>query len=682
MADIALDLIDILNRQNGIIDRLSKSDENENSSVKRNIIKSPNSTFDSGNKGPSDSFIKKFSGILAKEILSTFSKSSVFNLKKEDKSTSILKKEIITEKILKDDNKSNDLLSKSNLTKLVESIAPSKITNLEKEEKPETKYKNLIDLFLKKYFIEYKKTIPDTKELGGVGKKEEKDSKSIGDLLEGFLGKQTKEGGEEKSSLIGKLFDFLLIRSGIKGFASILKSKVVSTLGKYIITPLSNLKTTISSKIGNALKPVSNVISSGAKAVKNTASSAMTSVKTSAGNLFSKISSKAGALVSSGKELGKSVISKGGQVVSGAKGLLDDAISKFGKMGVEPAKKLFGSLIEKSIASSGGIFKFLKGFSSVPLLGSVITSAFTAKNISDLKQQYQDNKISKDKLQEQAGESTIKGAGNILGGITGAALGAALSTGLAASTFGLGAGAAPWIVGGLSIGGDVVGGALADLISKYVLPEKYKKSIGAFVTDTNPPQKELQDFIIKNNRVYPISNKDEVLGMKIGGAVNQYLKSQQPNKIIIREQIKLPLSMAPESLRKPGADGKVPNRIVVREKVRVPLSMAPRILSTPKIQPNIPTRIPNITPPPKTILQTSTSISKGILSQANTLSNMYLRAIADNTAMMVQLFQNNRYSSSNSSISPKSINTKSTASNNKIPIFDNRNGYTNSVYAL
>jgi small nuclear ribonucleoprotein (snRNP)-like protein len=45
----------------------------------------------------------------------------------------------------------------------------------------------------------------------------------------------------------------------------------------------------------------------------------------------------------------------------------------------------------------------------------------------------------------------------------------------------------------------------------------------------NKQPKELQDFIIKGNDVYSFNNKDEILGMKDGGAVKQLLSSNSQN---------------------------------------------------------------------------------------------------------------------------------------------------------
>ena len=45
----------------------------------------------------------------------------------------------------------------------------------------------------------------------------------------------------------------------------------------------------------------------------------------------------------------------------------------------------------------------------------------------------------------------------------------------------------------------------------------------------NNQPKELQDFIIKGNDVYSFNNKDEILGMKDGGAVKQLLSSNSQN---------------------------------------------------------------------------------------------------------------------------------------------------------
>jgi hypothetical protein len=45
------------------------------------------------------------------------------------------------------------------------------------------------------------------------------------------------------------------------------------------------------------------------------------------------------------------------------------------------------------------------------------------------------------------------------------------------------------------------------------------RGVGSYVLG-----EEMQDFLIKNNNVYPFSSKDEILGMKTGGAVDGLLR--------------------------------------------------------------------------------------------------------------------------------------------------------------
>ena len=44
----------------------------------------------------------------------------------------------------------------------------------------------------------------------------------------------------------------------------------------------------------------------------------------------------------------------------------------------------------------------------------------------------------------------------------------------------------------------------------------------------------MQDFIIKDGKVHKFSNKDELMGLKSGGAINEFLQSRPKNDSYIR----------------------------------------------------------------------------------------------------------------------------------------------------
>jgi hypothetical protein len=169
-----------------------------------------------------------------------------------------------------------------------------------------------------------------------------------------------------------------------------------------------------------------------------------------------------------------------------------------------------------------------------------------------------------------------------------------------------------------TLGGALAGEYLGGLISDYIIPEKYTKSIGAFFTNTEPPTEEMQDWIIKDGKIYKFSNKDEVMGIKSGGAINQFLAS------------------------KPDTGG-------VGMKV---------------------TRSTN----QDSTLSTLTSI--------NSIANDYLRVIMNNTTLMLKNNSNNQYANTTQSNNKVSPMKSSQTPPQMVPISNNRSGYTNSHYSL
>ena len=167
--------------------------------------------------------------------------------------------------------------------------------------------------------------------------------------------------------------------------------------------------------------------------------------------------------------------------------------------------------------------KYLKGAARLPILGPIITAGIKAFEVSGLIAEHKAGNISLEDMQQQAGRATIGGIGNIVGNIAGDVLGVAVTGLLAAGSFGTGAIAGPVIIGLTSVAGDLLGGFIANIITDYILSPKYTKAIGAFVTNTTPPKEELQDYIMQNGTITPFSTKDQVLGMKTGGAIDNLL---------------------------------------------------------------------------------------------------------------------------------------------------------------
>ena len=189
------------------------------------------------------------------------------------------------------------------------------------------------------------------------------------------------------------------------------------------------------------------------------------------------------------------------------------------------------------ITNVGGVLKPLaKG---LPLVGPVLELFFGRGDILKLKQQRVDGEIkSDDELYQQAGERVVRGLGGLLGGAGGAALIGGLGTFLG--------GPVGAVIGAIAggVGGDLAGRALADLLSKYIIPTEALKDVGKIVV-TAPlvDDEEMQDFIIKDGQVRKFSNKDEVLGMKDGGAISDLLSTITSNNnrqyTIVERQIKI-----------------------------------------------------------------------------------------------------------------------------------------------
>lgn len=172
-------------------------------------------------------------------------------------------------------------------------------------------------------------------------------------------------------------------------------------------------------------------------------------------------------------------------------------------------------IIKGAAAVVGGPRGVLKGMGKVlrgvPLVGPVIELFFGKGDIEKLKEQRANNQITTDEeLYRLAGQRVIKGIGGLLGGASGA---------LALSWIpGIGT-----LAGGLI--GDILGRIGAETVANYLLPKETAMDIGRLVVKSPIKDEELQDFLVKGDRVYKFNNKDEVLGMKEGGAVNSLISS-------------------------------------------------------------------------------------------------------------------------------------------------------------
>jgi hypothetical protein len=221
-----------------------------------------------------------------------------------------------------------------------------------------------------------------------------------------------------------------------------------------------------------------------------------------------------------------------GKAVGGAAMSAGKAV---GGAAINASKRVVSTAAKGIIKGSGGMFKLMgrltaKGAAKIPIIGPAIEAAFTAKDIKKLKAQG----LTDSELQQQAGKRVITGVSGMVGAAGGAALAGTLGSIVPGAGTALGA-----IVG--AIGGDLAGRFLGGLITDYIIPKKYTKTIGAFVTGTTPPKDEMQDFIIKNGKIHKFNKNDEVMGLKTGGAINEFLRGNGNNeymRVIIKANIK------------------------------------------------------------------------------------------------------------------------------------------------
>ena len=358
----------------------------------------------------------------------------------------------------------------------------------------------------------------------------------------------------------------------------------------------------IANKSSKLVSSAAGGISKAAGSVGRVASSALGGISKAAGGISKAVSGAGGV-----RKLITNAVGSVSKAASSAAGVVKTKA-------IDSAKSLVKTNIKNILPSPKAIPKLFGGtLSKAPIIGPAITAAFAAYDIKGMKDKYNKGEITKDELQKDAGKRIITAITGAIGSAGGALLGGALGTLIPIPLVGTAIGS---IVG--TLGGALAGEYLGGLISDYIIPEKYTKSIGAFFTNTEPPTEEMQDWILKGGKFYKFNNKDEVMGIKSGGAINQFLAS------------------------KPDTGG-------VRVKV---------------------TRSTN----------EDSTLSK--LTSINSIANDYLRVIMNNTTLMLKNNSNNQYVNtpqSNNKVSPmKSSQTPS----QMVPISNNRSGYTNSHYSL
>ncbi len=529
--DVITDLLEILQRQSKVLESMSSA----NKTVDKNIVKSPNSSFNTNTvsshlnsnekkrtKEASNIFIKQFFDEQARREKDTALKTSVVksysNPSNTDKVASSLGKKV------KDVKKSTmgfgDIAKVLGLAALGALAAFSKIGPIIRV------FLSKLDPLLKKLLGKIGPMLTKIlSKVGGLIKKVlskaggllKKALSRIGGLLKGIF---TKAGKAIKSTL-GRVF-----RSIGKSLSGLWGRITSSNAFKVMEDGFEAAKAAIGDLFASLKEKIVGVIAKVTSGIKSVVPSGVKNVVGASKGIIGKALSGGASLISKGASaVGKGAAYVGKGVVKGAtavgKGVVSSGKGAVG-LTVEAAKDVVKASASGIIKGSGGMFKLMgrltaKGASKVPIIGPAIETILAAYDIKGMKEKLAKGEITEAQLQQDAGKRVISGVTGLIGSAGGAALGGTLGSIVPVAGNAIGA-----IVG--AVGGDVAGRFLGGLISDYVIPPKYTKTIGAFVTGTTPPKEEMQDFILKDGQLHKFSKKDEVMGLKKGGAINEFLR--------------------------------------------------------------------------------------------------------------------------------------------------------------
>jgi hypothetical protein len=296
--------------------------------------------------------------------------------------------------------------------------------------------------------------------------------------------------GSKISNWAGKLADKIKNSEFFKGFMS----KVQAA------------KDGLKSIWDDAINAVKGYIDDIAKYITSIKNAALTALEKIPGyNLAKKgvdIIGKGAAVVGGAVSKGAAVVGRGAAAIGGV------AAEELGNI-IKTGKQKIGSYVGGLFKSSAGkLGSFFKG---IPIISGIIEGLFASYDIRNLKKDYELGKLSLDELRLKAGKRVAQGIGGVGGSVLGAAAGSVIG------------GPIGTLIGG--IGGDILGRYLGDLLIEKVVSPNITKKLGAFVTDTG----EMQDFLVKNGNVYKFNSRDEVLGMKTGGAIDNLMTNLTQN---------------------------------------------------------------------------------------------------------------------------------------------------------
>ena len=292
----------------------------------------------------------------------------------------------------------------------------------------------------------------------------------------------------------------------------------------------------------------SKVMSSAQNALPSSANRVIDFIKSGAASVTSVAKTGASAVASGAKRAAELAKTGASAVASGAKRAASAVASVAGK-GAELIKSgALGPLMEwasgvfsRATAGWGGPRGVIKKLAQVtktvgsklgtkiPIVGPLIELFFGKGEIEEYKKMRASNQIkSDDELYFLAGQRFSQGIAGLLGGAAGAAaagiaLNAIPAGALATALSGGAATGAATLAGGLL--GDLIGRLGARVVTDFLIKPEWTRAIGKILVDSPIKEEELQDFLVKDNRVYKFNDNDEVLGMKAGGAINNLISS-------------------------------------------------------------------------------------------------------------------------------------------------------------
>jgi len=211
----------------------------------------------------------------------------------------------------------------------------------------------------------------------------------------------------------------------------------------------------------------------------------------------------------------KSVATKAGSAIKTGVSYIGKGAAWMKDKALKPAKAAISKYAGTMVKGAGGIFGILRKFAKIPIIGPIIEGFFIKSDLQKLQERFEKGEITEKELKAQAGRRTVKGVTAMAGASIGAIAGSLIPIPFVGTLLG-------------AIGGDLLGRFIGGLISDHVLKPEWVDKIGTFalgalVKDKPEAPKTMQDFIMQRGTVMPFSSKDEILGMKKGGAISQLL---------------------------------------------------------------------------------------------------------------------------------------------------------------